>query len=393
MNSIIKKIEVFPISIPRKTPYLGSLDSRNRVNEKGYFIRPGNKSIYHVNDQSVLVKVTAQNGVYGWGECVAFVAPQVTVALFDEILIPLTVGKDPNDVVMIYEDLYDAMRVRGFFGGYYHDALAALDIAIWDLRAKLVNLPLCKLFGAQRKSNIPAYVSGLPEETREKRAELAKDWVAKGFNAIKFAAVVADDGEVPEMRSIRKAVGSECRILVDMHWKYTAAEAIKLIEKLDKYDLYLAEAPVQPEDIEGQSKVAASVKTSVGIGEELRTIYEYRPRFVNGCMNVIQPEMGRTGITSFMKICNMAQGFHCQVMPHGSIGIGIFLAASLHATATLPNVPYHEYQHSIVDENQKYLNGNIECRNGCFVLPHGLGTGVEPAEEVFQYVLKEERAI
>jgi galactonate dehydratase len=312
----------------------------------------------------------------------------VATAVLREILAPLALGGDPHDVMAIYEDLYDAMRVRGFFGGFYHDAIAALDIALWDLRGKLLGLPVSKLLGGQRREKIAAYVSGLPKATLEERAALAKEWMDKGFHALKFAAAVAHEGEVAEMRELRAAVGPGPKILADLHWKHSAGAAIKLIAELEEYDLYIAEAPVHPEDIEGQARVVRAVKTPVAIGEEYRTIYEYEPRFRRGCMDVIQPEIGRTGLSSFWQICQLAQAFHCEVMPHASIGIGIFQAASLHASACVSNLPYHEYQHSIFDKNLKYLTGNMRCEAGFFHLPDGPGLGVEPTQEVFEHVLK-----
>ena len=187
----IQSIEVFPLSIPRPIPYLGPLEDGVKQNEKGYFIRPGNKSIYSIHDHSVLVKITTRDGCIGWGETYSIVAPQATAIIIRDVLSPVVLGRDPHDAVGIYEDMYNAMRVRGFFGGFYVDAIAGVDIALWDVRGKLTGLPLCKLLGSQRWERLPAYVSGLPRSTRAERAALAKEWVAKGFEAVKFAAAVA----------------------------------------------------------------------------------------------------------------------------------------------------------------------------------------------------------
>lgn len=380
MTDPIASVESFALKIPRDEPYLGPLEEGNVPNETGVFVRPRNKTVYSIHDHCVLVKVTTESGAVGWGECVAVVAPHTVTTIIDELLGPITVGRDPHDVVAIYEDHYDAMRVRGFFGGFYHDAIAAIDIALWDVRGKLTGLPLSKLLGAQRTDRLPVYVSGLPGKTREDRAALGKSWVEKGFSAVKFAAAVSDEGEEAEMIAVREAVGPKTQILVDLHWRFTAPEAIKLIGRIEPYDVALVEAPVAPEDVEGLAEVARSVKASVATGEEYRTIYEYRPRFQARCMDVIQPEMGRTGITSFMKICRMAEAFHCRVMPHASIGIGVYQAASLHASAALVNFAMHEYQHSITDKNAQYVDGELKCEAGYFHLPEGPGLGVAPNE-------------
>ena len=383
----IQSVEAFPLSIPRPVPYLGPLEKGITPNELGYFIRPGNQSIYSVHDHSVLVKITTESGLVGWGESYSIIAPQATALLIRDVLAPILIGRDPYDSMVIYEDLYNGMHVRGFFGGYYVDAVAGVDIALWDLRGKLTGLPICKLLGGQRMQRIPAYVSGLPKPTLTERAELAKNWVEKGFNAIKFAAAVADQGELIEMQQIRAAVGPDVKILIDFHWRYPAQHAIKLISSIEPYDLYAAEAPCEPEDIEGQAEVARAIKTPVALGEEWRTVFEYRPRFENRCMSIIQPEIAHMGVTAFWEVCQMAKAFHCKIMPHASIGIGIFQAASLQVTAALPNVPYHEYQHSIFDKNLQYITGNMRCEEGFYYLPEGPGLGVEPRPNVFNYVL------
>ena len=388
MSDIIKKVEVFSISIPRDTPYLGTLEKGNQANDKGYFIRPGNSSIYSISDQSVLVRITTSSGDYGWGEAVAFYAPEICETIINELIGPLLIGRSAHDVAMIYEDLYNAMRVRGFFGGFYHDAIAAIDIALWDLHAKLLKVPVYKLLGSARNLRIPAYVSGLPLPTIGERINMAQDWIAKGYDAIKFAAAVSYEGIVTEMKALREALGPKVKLLVDLHWKFTAGEAIKLIHELNKYDLFLAEAPLRPEDTVGQALVVRSVPTQIGLGEELRTVYEFRPKFENSCMHVIQPEMGRTGITAFWNICQMSVAFNHVVMPHASIGIGIFQAASLQATAALQNVVYHEYQHSVFDKNLQYVNTSMKCEYGFYTVPTEPGLGIEPKEDIFKFVKK-----
>lgn len=388
MPDLIEHVDVFCLRIPRDTPYLGPLEEGNVPNAQGYFIRPGNRSVYSIYDHSVLVKVTTRNGVVGWGECWGVVAPQTAATILNDLVAPFVIGRDLHDVVAIFEDMYDAMRVRGFYGGFYVDALAALDIAIWDARGKIAELPICKLLGSARQMTMPAYVSGLPKPTRAERAALAREWIDRGFDAIKFAAAVADEGEVAEIQAIREAVGAGPKIIIDMHWRNTAHEAIKLITAMEEYDLYVAEAPCNSEDIEGQAQVAQAVKTPVALGEELRTVYEFRPRFVNRCMSIIQPEVAHMGITSMWQVCQMAQAFHCRVMPHASIGIGIFQAASLQVSAALPNLLYHEYQHSIFDRNLQYVSGNMHCANGSFSVPDGPGLGVEPRDEVFEFVVE-----
>ena len=130
---LIRSVESFIISIPRDTPYLGPLGPGESINARGYLIRQGNRAIYPSTDMSVLVRVTAEDGTVGWGETYGIVAPDAVSSIIDDVLGPVVLGRDPRDAVVIQEDLYDLMRVRGFFGGFYVDAIAGVDIAIWDL--------------------------------------------------------------------------------------------------------------------------------------------------------------------------------------------------------------------------------------------------------------------
>lgn len=382
----IAAVESFIVSLPRAVPYLGPLGPGESINERGYLVRRGNRSIYPSTDMSVLVKVTADDGTVGWGETYGIIAPDAVTAIVDDVLGPLLRGRDPRDAVVIQEDLYDLMRVRAGSGGFWGDAVAGIDIAIWDLFGKLTGQPVVKLLGGQRLERIPAYVSGLPGANLQARLALAQSFRAKGFRAFKYAAAVSFDGIVEEMRVLREGLGEAVDLMVDLHWKFSAQEAIQLVDRLAAYRPYFVEAPCAPEDTEGQAQVGASVRVPLALGEEWRNVYEVRPRLERRAMSILQPEMGHTGISQFMQIGRMAHAFHVNVIPHASIGIGIYQAASLHAAAALPNVPMHEYQHSVFDRNLQYVRTTMRCAEGHFELPEGPGLGCEPAPAVWQYL-------
>ncbi|MBB6469823.1 galactonate dehydratase [Aminobacter lissarensis] len=388
MNERVKTVQVFTLTIPRDKPYLGNSRPGEEPNARGYLVRKGNRTVYPTFDRSVLVRLETTNGAVGWGETYGLVAPGAVVAIIDDLLASFTIGRDPFDAAAIHDDLYDLMRVRGYTGGYYLDALAAVDIALWDLAGKIAGLPLAKLLGGQRRNHIPAYVSGLPEETRAKRAELATHWQAKGFSAFKFASPVADDGVAKEIATLRERLGPDARIACDMHWAQTASEAIALIRAMEPHGLWFAEAPVRTEDLDGLAAVANKVSTAIAVGEEWRTVYDMVPRVARQAVAIVQPEMGHKGITEFMRIGQYAQAHHVKVIPHATIGTGIFLAASLQASAALANVDCHEFQHSIFEPNRRLLAGDMDCVEGAYVLPTGPGLGVEPSREALGLLKK-----
>lgn len=392
MNPRIAQVESFIVSLPRETPYLGPLGPGDRMTGRGYLVRAGNRTIYPSTDMSVLLKVTADDGTVGWGETYGIVAPEAVTAIVDDVLGPALLGRDPRDASVIHEDHYDLMRVRGASGGFWGDAIAGLDIALWDLFGRLAGQPVVKLLGGQRHDTVPAYVSGLPGATLAERIALAQGFAARGFGAFKFAAVVSFDGIVEEMGALREALGEAARIAIDLHWKFGAAEAVALADRLAPLNPWFLEAPCAPEDLEGQARAAAALRVPVALGEEWRHVHEALPRCERRAMAIVQPEMARTGITQFMQIGRLAQAFHLRVMPHASIGLGIYQAASLHASAALPGLVAHEYQHSVFDRNLQFVDTAMRCARGAFTLPEGPGLGIVPNDSVWQHLRAKETA-
>ena len=190
--------------------------------------------MYPVFDRTVVVRIETASGIVGWGETYGLVAPGAVGAIIGDLLSDFLVGRGPTDPSAVYDDLYDLMRVRGYTGGFYVDALAAIDIALWDIAGKIADQPVKELLGGANGDKIPAYFSGLPEATIEQRSALALEWRSAGFNDFKFAAPVADDGMVAELEALRGALGPNARIAVDMHWKRSSDEALELLRAMSE---------------------------------------------------------------------------------------------------------------------------------------------------------------
>ena len=384
----IEKVTAFVVEIPRDVPYLGPLRAGETINRRGYIVRQGNRTLYPTSDRSVVLRIDTEKGLTGWGETYGIVAPEAVRAIVDDVIAPVLEGRDPSAPAVIHEDLYDLMRVRGFFGGFYLDSLAAVDIALWDLLGRRLGVPISTLLGGRRHERIEGYVSGLPRATLEERVAFAREWQARGFRGFKFAAVVADDGAEAEIIALREGLGPKAEIMADLHWRHTAPEAIRLIRRLEPHRLFFAEAPCAPEDIEGIAQVARSVGVPVALGEELRTVFEWQPRVTARAFGIGQPEMGRTGITEFVRIGALCHANHIAVMPHATIGVGLFHAASLQASSTLQKLPWHEYQHSIFEPNLRLTQPtgtqHMACDAGFYTLPDGPGLGVEPSAALLE---------
>jgi galactonate dehydratase len=385
MTVTVRSLEAFAVSLPREVPYLGPLGPGEAVNRRGYVVRRGNRTIYPTADRSVLVRATATDGTVGWGETYGIVAPGAVLAILDDVLFPIVEGRDPRDAAAIFDELYDLMRVRGASGGFYGDALAAVDIALWDLAARGAGVPLRKLLSDRDTMRLPAYVSGLPRATLAERVTLAVDWIDRGFRAVKYAAVVSHEGVAAEMHALRAALGPDVDLMVDLHWKYSADEALALAAELAPARPYFVEAPCAPEDVEGLARVAAGAGLPIAAGEEWRNIHEARQRLDRARLAVVQPEMGHTGVSQFMAIGRLAQQRGAAVIPHATIGVGIFMAASLHATAALAHCPYHEYQPTVFDRGLGHVDTAMRCERGFYTLPEGPGLGVTPRESLLRH--------
>src|SRR5205823_4431051 len=157
------------------------------------------------------------------------------------------------------------------------------------------------------------------------------------------------------------ALGRDIALMVDLHWKYSPTDAITLIRALEPFDLYFAEAPCAPEDIDGQADVATNVGVRIAGGEEWSTIFQVRPRIAHRCIGIVQPEVAHTGLSQFLAIARLAGEQGIGVIPHATIGAGIFHAASLHGAASLPGVPFHEHQHSVFDANLRFVETKMRC--------------------------------
>lgn len=384
MSAVIR-VETFILTVPRSTPYLGPLGAGERVNGRGYLVRRGNGTLYPTVDRSVLVRVTTADGAVGWGETYGICAPRATCEIINDLLAPELLGREPEDVEAIWDDLYGLMRVRGCGSGFHTDAIAALDIALWDLRARAAGQPLWSLLGERRHDSIAGYVSGLPAATLAEKVAMARTFQRQGHTAFKVHAVVSHEGIAEEMAALRQALGAEAQLMVDLHWKFDLEGALRLARQLQSVGLAFIEAPLKPEDVPGLIALGQQSPIPVAAGEEWPTDYVARPRLQGGSLAYVQPEMGHTGITQFLRIARLAAAHGVQVAPHATIGGGIFMAASLHASAVIDGLWRHEWQHSIFSRSVQMLDTDMAYAQDGYRLPTGPGLGAVPNASFWQH--------
>jgi len=376
LHSAIDRIQVFVFERPRDEVYLGGQGAGEFALNAHHIVRRFNGTVYPTQDRSVVIKITDRDGAVGWGETYGLVAPKVAAALVDDLLGPYLKILDPARPDTTSDALYDLQRVRGYWGGYLGDTLAAMDIALWDLYSRSRGESLQAALGRAGTGSLPAYVSGLPPKTTAERVDLAVSWQARGFDAVKLPLSATNNGDAPgEYAALRKGLGDSHKIALDVHWTKTVDQMVQLDRDLAPYDPWFLEAPVKPEDIAAQIEVGRSVQAPIALGEEWRTEWDYIPRA--GACSIVQPEMGHTGITQFTRIAKRAKAISSRIMPHATIGLGIFMSASLRAAHAV-GAECHEYQHTIYDRNAALLDGAAPCAAGAFQIPDTPGHGVTP---------------
>ena len=369
----ISRIDCFPLKITTPQAYLGG---EVKASDSDYYYRPEYRCVYSRKMETCLVKITTDSGHVGWGEALAPVVPQVIAELITQLFAPLLTGQSPFASQVLNARMYDAMRDRGHITGYHIDALAAVDIALWDLKGQILNQPVYQLLGGAFRDQIPCYVSGLPEPDLPARCALALRWQQKGFNAIKLALGYGVQQDIENVRAIRDALGPQASLFLDAHWNYSVAQAAELANALHPLGVGFLEAPLLPEDIAGHRELRAKSPLPIALGETERTRYQFKPFIEQRAMDIVQPDVGRTGITELMHIASLAQTWNLQVAPHLSVGLGPCIAASIHVAAALPNLFMLEYQPPVFELANQLLDTPLVCEAGHYTLPQGAGLGI-----------------
>jgi len=329
--------------------------------------------IYSTQFETALVRITLDSGLVGWGEAQAPVAPEVACVIIDRILAPVLEGSEfdgtASGIESLWWRMYSAMRVRGQTGGFMLDAIAGIDIALWDLAGKLAGSPVAALLGEHR-ARVPAYLSGLPGGA----AEGVRPWIDAGFQQAK----IFHHAEVAQLlRDCDEVMSYGCRIAVDALWRLTPESARAFEAELAGRSALWLEAPLQPESARAHGELALSVRTPIAIGESYRTCFELQPFFEARAMRVVQPDLGRTGITEGLRIAREAERLGLDVTPHVSIAMGPQIAAAIHFAAAVPNCTLLEFNPDVLATANRYLTERLRVEEARYVVPDGAGLGIE----------------
>ena len=333
-------------------------------------------SIYSRNHETCLVRLETDDGLVGWGEGQAPVAPRATAAIVEELCAPLVLGRDPFDVEFIWYRLYSAMRERGHVTGFYVDALAAVDLALYDLLGKALNKPVYKLLGGNFRPDVQVY-AGMGGTQPDAAVAHANALLAAGYRALKLHLRMPNSQILDVVEAVRQAAGSDVELMVDVHGTRDVSSAIELGRGLETLGVRWLEAPCQPEDIRGQAEIARALAMQVATGEWLRTVWEWRDWIALRGFDVAMPDIARTGLSEGKRIAALCDSFNLPVSPHVGGGGILSVAATIHYSFAIPNFQIMEHSHEAHAKKGIIAHSYPIPQNGRFAAPQQPGLGVE----------------
>ena len=353
--------------------------------------------IYSKTIDTVLVKLTTDDGLVGWGEAKAPVAPQATKEIIDLLLTDIILGADPEDVVVLWERMYAGMRVRGHRAGFYLEAISGIDIALWDLIGKAAGKPLYQLLGGCFRNPVRVYASGLPalsndmpDDAFEQLAQDARDLKEQGFTGLKMAIGRGIQGDLKSIRAVREAVGDDFLIYTDAAGVYDRAQAMQLGHELQELECVWFEMPIPPEDVAGYGELARALRIPISL-DSLTSRFEVAEFIRAGGLDVVLPDTCRAGgITECKRIAEMADGFGLAFAPHISIGSAIHFASSAHMATAMPNTITSEYWFGDNPLGNVIIKEPLRMENGYMYTPTKPGLGIEIDEKALQQVMNGE---
>lgn len=350
---------------------------------------------------ALIVEIVTDEGITGWGE--GFCSgqnPLILQAVIENAYKPKLIGRDPFDNDVIYETLYNMSRSYGQSGSAII-ALSAIDLALWDIKGKALNMPIYKLLGGAYRHEVEPYASGPCRAEGEiypdTAVEQAEQYVKQGYRAMKFKTGFGVSEDVKLIHAVREAVGQDIRIMVDANCAYDVAKAKRILFDTQDANLYWFEEPISPENISGYAELKNLTKTYLAAGEQEYSKIHYKNWLESRAVDVLQPDlcvMG--GFTEGKKVLALAQAYMIQVVPH-MWGTGIGFAAGLQFLANIPSMPLAfipdepmiEYDLSENIFRDHLIFKSIKLENGKVKIPNAPGLGIEVDRSVLKkYLMK-----
>lgn len=338
---------------------------------------PAGEADFRGSRNWLFLKIHTDAGVYGVGECSGW--PRVVERAVQDLKHVL-IGEDPAHIDRLWHRMLVGFMGHGQLGTVGGGALSGIEMALWDIKGKVLGQPAWNLLGGRFRDHVPCY-------GHAKTPERARELLARGYRAMKVGFTGAVD--VDRVAAVREAVGPEVDVMVDAHgpsWA-TVRDAITVGRALEPLDLLFYEDPIAPENLDGYARIRDAVDIPLAAGERVSTIWGIRPYIERELVDVIQPDTGRAGgIGQMRKMAAMAEAHYITVAPHsGSLG-PVAEFAALHVMATIPNALMLERIELDWPGRYRVVTPALEIVDGRLPVPDAPGLGVDLVlDEIARY--------
>ena len=339
---------------------------------------PGGRSVY------VFVKVATDEGIVGWGE--SSIGTHSVAAVVEEFGQSI-VGRDPFRIEEHWQHMYHLFHnVRG--GALQMAAISGIEIALWDIKGKALNVPVYELLGGAMRDRIWCY-GRFDGDTPVEAVERARSFLDRGYTALKgdpfkhqgmFTSPQAQRNAIAIVAAVREDVGDDIELLIEVHGRLTPSEAIRFGDALEPFRPFFYEEPVPPQNIDAMLKVAQAINIPLATGERIYTKWGFKELLEKHVVAVVQPDIGHAGgLSELKKIAAMAEAYYVGIAPHNPYG-PINTMAAIHLDACTPNFLIQEG--GFADWYDGVLTEPFPGQHdGYFDLPKGPGLGIAVDEE------------
>ncbi len=339
------------------------------------------------------VRIDTDDGVHGWGECYTQGDRDVQITAHLDALARYVIGRDPTRIRQLTQGAYDDFAARR--GGMdYYCAISGIEQALWDIVGKTAGMPVHGLLGGACRDAIRVYANGWSggARTPAELGEKAKAVAARGFTAMKFDPVpgpwrtfvdkTVERRAIDNVFAVRDAVGDEVDILIEMHRRLAPMHAVRIARAIEDASPFWFEEPVLAENVPALARAKRDIHIPVVTGEALYTKFDFREVFETAAADIINPDVCNVGgILELKEIAAMAEAYFVAVSPHNYNSTTVGLAATLQASAVMPNFLITEYFVNFEALGEEIAHEPWRVRDGMIELTDTPGLGIDLDEE------------
>lgn len=345
-----------------------------------------------------IVKVTSDTGHVGWGEGYG---PAGLVRAGIEHLAPFVLGQNPLETETVWSTMY--RRTLDFARrGILVSAISAVDVALWDLKGKILEQPVHLLLGGKKRDSIIPYATGMYFTNGGNLSDMlsseAKQYVKLGYKAMKMKVGLDIVEDIENVKRVREAIGPDINLMIDANHAYNLREAIQLAKAVEPYNIYWFEEPISPEYYEQYAELRTKTTIPIAGGECEYLRFGFQTLLQSKSVDIVQPDIcAAGGLTEAKRIGSLASVYGVEVVPH-TWGTGIAIAAATHFISNLDTVPgrlkapyyYLEYDRTENGLRDELTSTKMKFNNGQIKITDDPGLGFELNEDALRkYLIKE----